>query len=206
MKTHHNGSFFKKTSEHRSVDLPTKYMTKDFLSGFRHGFTGTCAQWISTTKTQWNLVCPGFSSPHGDGFRKSLILRLVSLVVIQERCLHMHGNSDIWVSLRTYQRHEQSPSKSLFLVCRGAPRQTIFTYSEGQNGLPRARHTNLSTLVSENMWSPPILIELLVVLMSLQPHVQRWCCYGGQRVCLLWIVKVRGKDKKLYMDFGVMKG
>ena len=33
--------------------------------------------------------------------------------------------------------------KSLFLVSRGVPRQTIFTYSEGQNGLVRVRHTNL---------------------------------------------------------------
>ena len=59
----------------------------------------------------------------------------------------------------------------LFLVSRGAPRQTIFTYSDGQNGLVRARHTNLSGLASENMWSPPIFIELLTVLILLQPHM-----------------------------------
>ncbi len=28
---------FKSSSQHRAVDLPNKYMTKDFLSGFRHG-------------------------------------------------------------------------------------------------------------------------------------------------------------------------
>ena len=28
---------FKTSSEHRTVDLTNKFMTKDFLSGFRHG-------------------------------------------------------------------------------------------------------------------------------------------------------------------------
>ena len=130
-----------------------------------------CAQRSSATKTQCNLVFLGFSRSHGDGCRKAMILRLGDLVLIQERCLRIHGNSDIWASFRTHQRHEQTPSKSLVMVSRGAPRQTIFTYSQGQNGLVRARHRNLSALASENMWSPPIVIELLAVLILLQPHM-----------------------------------
>ena len=51
-------------------------------------------------KTQWNLVCLGFSRSHGDGCRKALIFRLGVLVVIQERCLRMNGNSDTWGSLQ----------------------------------------------------------------------------------------------------------
>ncbi len=131
-------------------------------------------QGSSATKTQSNLVCLGFSRTYCDffvyyeslkrkiktkpiyefrcderlqtkidGCRKALILRLGDLVVIQERCLPMDGNSD----------------------------QTIFTYSEGQNGLVRARHTNLSALASENMWSPPIFSDFLTVLILLQPHM-----------------------------------
>ena len=51
------------------------------------------------------------------------------------------------------------------------PHTCIFGHSEGHNGPDRARNTNLSALASENMWSQPILIELLAVLLLLQTQM-----------------------------------
>ena len=50
--------------------------------------------------------------------------------------------------------------------------ECIFDHSEEHNGPDRARNTNLSGLVSETMWSQPILIEILaVLLLLLQTHM-----------------------------------
>ncbi len=54
--------------------------------------------------------------------------------------------------------------------------QFILTHSVPQDGLVRARHSNLSALVSENMWYQHILIELLAVLLLLQPHIHISSC------------------------------
>jgi len=50
------------------------------------------------------------------------------------------------------------------------------TDSVPHDGLPRARHTNLSALTSENMWYQHILIELLAVLLLLQPQIHISSC------------------------------
>ena len=109
---------FNTSSEHQTVDLSNKCMTKDFLRDFRHGCTvhpgqedrtfdmkmsvdtrryrplmihvRVCAQRSSATKTQGNLVCPGFSKPHTDDGTKALIFRVGDLVVMQKRCLRLH--------------------------------------------------------------------------------------------------------------------
>jgi len=104
-----------------------------------------CEQRNSAPKTQCNLVCEGLSCPHSDKDRKTLTLSLLFLVVIQERFLHTHSWWHIWTLVRTHQKHEKTPSRSLFLVPR-------FTHAEPHDGVPRARNTNLSVLVSENMW------------------------------------------------------
>jgi hypothetical protein len=57
---------------------------------------------------------------------------------------------------------------SAFLRC---PHNCIFEDSAGHNGPVRPRNTNLSGLSSETMWSQPILIELLAVLLLLQTHM-----------------------------------
>ncbi len=41
---------------------------------------------------------------------------------------------------------------------------------EAHSGLGRARNTNLSVLASKNMGEQRVLIELLSVLLLLQPH------------------------------------
>ena len=46
----------------------------------------------------------------------------------------------------------------------------IFSHSEAHAGLARDRNTNLGALASETMWCPHILIQLLAVLIILQPH------------------------------------
>ena len=48
------------------------------------------------------------------------------------------------------------------LHCLGPTVTVIFEHSEGHNDPARVRNTNLSTLAFENMWSQPILIELLI--------------------------------------------
>ena len=50
---------------------------------------------------------------------------------------------------------------SVIVVSRGTPRQTMFTYSEEQNGIASSSTHESFYTTSENMWSPPILIELL---------------------------------------------
>jgi hypothetical protein len=46
-----------------------------------------CVQWISVTKTQGNLGCPGFSKLRTDEVTKALIFRLGDLASIQKRGL-----------------------------------------------------------------------------------------------------------------------
>ena len=115
---------FNTSSQHQTVDLSNKCMTKDFLRDFRHACTvhgrqedrtfdmqlpvdtwrciplmihvRVCAQRSSVTKTQGNLVCPGFSKPRTDDGTKALIFRVGDLVVMQKRCLRTHGSWDIW--------------------------------------------------------------------------------------------------------------
>ncbi len=110
-----------------------------------------CAQRSSATKTQGNLVCPGFSKPRTDD---DAFARIV------------HGIYE--VLLRTHQTPEQTPSQSAFLRC---PHNCIFEDSAEHNGPARVRNTNLSGLASETMWSQPIFIELLAVLLLLQEHM-----------------------------------
>ena len=50
---------------------------------------------------------------------KTLIFRVGDLTVMQKRCLRTHGSWGVWHLLHTYQRHEQTPSQSLFLLSRG---------------------------------------------------------------------------------------
>ena len=75
------------------------------------------------------------------------------------------------VLLRTHQTPEQTPSQSAFSAFFRCPHNCIFEDSAGHNGPARARNTNLSALASETMWSQPILIELLAVLLLLQTHM-----------------------------------
>ncbi len=72
---------------------------------------------------------------------------------------------------RTHQTPEQTPSQSAFSAFFRCPHNCIFEDSAGHNGPDRARNTNLSALSSETMWSQPILIELLAVLLLLQTHM-----------------------------------
>ena len=130
-----------------------------------------CAQRSSATKTQGNLVCPGFSKPRTDDGTKALIFRVGDLVVMQKRCLRTHGSWIYEVLLRTHQTPEQTPSQSSFSAFLRCPHNCIFEDSAGHNGPARARNTNLSALASETMWSQPILIELLAVLLLLQTHM-----------------------------------
>ena len=130
-----------------------------------------CAQRSSATKTQGNLVCPGFSKPRTDDGTKALIFRVGDLVVMQKRCLRTHGSWIYEVLLRTHQTPEQTPSQSAFSAFLRCPHNCIFEDSAGHNGPARARKTNLSVLASETMWYQPILIELLAVLLLLQAHM-----------------------------------
>ncbi len=75
------------------------------------------------------------------------------------------------VLLRTHQTPEQTPSQSAFSVFFRCPHNWSFEDSAGHNGPARARNTNLSALASETMWSQPILIEFLPVLLLLQTHM-----------------------------------
>ncbi len=52
----------------------------------------------------------------------------------------------------------------------------IFSHSETHTGLARDRNTNLGALASETMWCPHILIQLLAVLINLQPHIHISTC------------------------------
>jgi hypothetical protein len=54
--------------------------------------------------------------------------------------------------------------------------QCILTHSASQDGLVLVRNTNLSTLSSEKKWYQNILIELLTVLLLLQPHIHISSC------------------------------
>ena len=117
-----------------------------------------CEQWNSTPKTPYNLVWPCLSCPHSDEGRKELILSLLFLVVVQERCLHTHSWWHIWTLVCTHQKHEKSQIVVKIDVSRSSP--WIFLW----------------TLVSENMWHQHILIELLVVLLLLQPHIHFSSC------------------------------
>ena len=51
------------------------------------------------------------------------------------------------------------------------PDKCIFEHSEGHNGPVRTRNTDLSPLVSQNMLSQSILIELLDVILLLQTYM-----------------------------------
>jgi hypothetical protein len=52
----------------------------------------------------------------------------------------------------------------------------IFSHSEAHAGLARDRTTNLCALASETMLCPHILIQLLAVLIILQPHIHISTC------------------------------
>jgi len=52
----------------------------------------------------------------------------------------------------------------------------IFSHSEAHAGLARDRNTNLRALASETMSCPHILIQLLAVLIILQPHIHISTC------------------------------
>ena len=146
----------------------------------------SCAQRSSATKTQGNLVCPVFSKPLPDDDTKALIFRVGDLVVMQKRCLRtVHGIYE--VLLHTHQTPEQTPSQSAFSAFLRCPHNCIFEDSAGHNGPVRPRNTNLSALASETMWSQPILIELLAVLLLLQTHMHFPSCILSQfslRTCL----------------------
>ena len=55
--------------------------------------------------------------------------------------------------------------------------------------------------IQEKSKNNPVYYELLKRDLKTKP-INEWNCF----IYLLWIVKARAKDKKLYMDFGVMKG
>jgi hypothetical protein len=145
------------------------------------------AQRNSAPKTQSNLLYPGLFFPHRHEVRKALSLTILFLVDIQQKCLRTHYWWHTWPLVRTHQKHENPPSISLFLVLHTAHTtwNCIFTHSEAHPGLARDRNTNLGELVSETMWCPHILIQLLSVLIILQPQI--WV--------LLWIEKARAKEK-----------
>jgi hypothetical protein len=84
------------------------------------------------------------------------------------------------VLLRTHQTPEQTPSQSAFSAFLRCPHNCIFEDSAEHNGPARARNTNLSGLASETMWSQPILIELLAVLLLLQNCERQRGKVGGQ--------------------------
>ena len=130
-----------------------------------------CAQRISATKTQWNLVCPGFSKPRADDGTKALIFRVGDLVVMQKRCLHTHGSWDIWSFVAHTSNTRTDTVPICFFCFLAEPHNCIFEDSAGHNGPARSRNTNLSALAFETMWSQPILIELLAVLLLLQTHM-----------------------------------
>ncbi len=51
------------------------------------------------------------------------------------------------------------------------PHKCIVEHSEGHNGTAGTQNTNLSALASETMWSQPIMVELLTVLLLSPAHM-----------------------------------
>ena len=134
------------------------------------------AQRNSAPKTQSNLLCPGLFCPHRHEVRKALALSILFLVDIQQRCLRTHSWWHAWPLVCTHQKHENPPS---IIAVSGSSRCTvnwIFTHSVRHAGLARDRNTNLGALASETMWCPQILIQLLAVLIILQPHIHISTC------------------------------
>jgi hypothetical protein len=130
-----------------------------------------CAQRSSSTKTQGNLVCPGFSKPLTDDGTKTLYLGWGTWLSWKNDAFTRMVHEVYEVLLRTRQTPEQTPSQSVFSAFLRCPNNCIFEDSAGHNGPARARKTNLSVLASETMWYQHILIELLAVLLLLQAHM-----------------------------------
>jgi hypothetical protein len=78
-----------------------------------------------------------------------------------------HKNFFCFLSQKLFSAFYQSAFSDFF----GCPHNCIFEDSVGHNGPARFRNTNLSALASETMWSQPILIELLAVLLLFQTHM-----------------------------------
>ena len=103
-----------------------KWLIKQ-TNSLRHEYP-SCAKLIF----MWTFGDLGWFHVWSFGDLKTLIFRLGVLVVIQERWLRIHGNSDIWTSFNTHQRHEQTPSKSDVLwrtkrTCSRSTHESFYT-------------------------------------------------------------------------------
>jgi hypothetical protein len=74
---------FNTSSEHQTMDLSNRCRPRMI-------HVRVCAQRSRATKTQGNLVYPGFSKSHTDEDTK-VLFRVGDLVVLQKRCLRTHG-------------------------------------------------------------------------------------------------------------------
>ena len=92
-------------------------LTNSFGRQTKNSIQKLTNSFVRISRPKQNLVWPCLSCPHSDEGRKSLILNLLFLVVVQERwCLHTHSWWNIWTLVFTHQKHEKTPSKSMFLV------------------------------------------------------------------------------------------
>ncbi len=89
------------------------------------------------------------------------------------RAFSVDDTNEIWCppTIDTRRHRQHHCFWFLTLSC-----QCILTHSVTQDGLTRTRNTNLAVLTSENMWYQHILIELLTVLLLLQPHIHISSC------------------------------
>ncbi len=71
-----------------------------------------------------------------------------------------------------------SPCYVLFLVPLPVTWNSFLTHDEVHDGVSRVRNTNVPELTSENMWYQHILIQLLTVLLLLQPHIHFSSCFS----------------------------
>ncbi len=103
--------------------------------------------------------------------RKTLIFSLLFLVVIQERWVCTHAWCHIWTFVCNYQKTRETTVKITVSGFSRCAWKCIFSHFEAHDGVARVRNSNLSALTSDNMWYQKILIELLTVLLLLQPHI-----------------------------------
>ncbi len=120
------------------------------------GWSGPFLPSLMRTEKHSHLACCSWLSSKNDAFARIL-----------------DGAYELWCAPTKNSRSHRQHRCFWFLALSW---QCIFTHSVAQDGLSRARNTNLSALASENMWYQHILIELLAVLLLLQPHIHISSC------------------------------
>ena len=188
---------FNTSSEHQTVDLSNKCMTKDFLRDFRHGCTvhggqeDHSCQWIREGTDLWWYMWGCVRNEEAQRKHKGTsFARTFRNLVLMTTQKHWYLGWGTWLSckndafarmvhgihevlLHTHQTPEQTPSQSVFSTFWRFPHNCIFEDSAGHNGPVRVRNTNLSVLTSETMWSQPILIDFTKQTCTFPPVTPR---------------------------------